>query len=34
MGSRNHVLDGVPEVLRDVVIAANFGKQFAVTGFE
>jgi len=30
---RNHVLDGDPEVLRDVAMATNFGTQFAVTGF-
>jgi len=33
MGPRNHVLDGSPEVLRDVAIATNFGTQFAITGF-
>ena len=35
MGTRNHVLglDGNPEVLRDVAIAANFGTQSAITGF-
>jgi len=33
MGPRNHVLDGSPEVLRDVAIATNFGTQSAVTGF-
>jgi len=32
MGRRNHVLDGSPEVLRDVAIATNFGTQFAITG--
>ena len=30
---RNHMLDGSPEVLRDVVMATNFGAQFAITGF-
>jgi len=30
---RNHVLDGDPEVLRDVAIATNFSMQFAITGF-
>jgi len=25
MGRRNHVLDGCPEVLRDVAMATNFG---------
>jgi len=32
MGPRNHVLDGSPEVLRDVATATNFGTQFAITG--
>jgi len=32
-GRRNHVLDGGPEVLRDVAIATNFRMQFAMTGF-
>jgi len=27
------VLDGGPEVLRDVAIATNFVTQFAITGF-
>jgi len=27
------VLDGGPEVLRDVAMATNFGTQFAITGF-
>jgi len=27
------VLDGGPEVLRDVAMAINFGTQFAITGF-
>jgi len=27
------VLDGGPEVLREVAIATNFGTQFAITGF-
>ena len=26
------MLDGGPEVLRDVAMAANFGTQFAITG--
>jgi len=30
MGRRNHVLDGVPEVLRDVAVATNFGPKFAI----
>jgi len=33
MGHRNHVLDGGPEVLRDVAMATNFWMQFAITGF-
>ena len=33
MGPRNRVLDGGPEVLRDVAMATNFGTQFAITGF-
>jgi len=33
MGRVNHVLDGGPEVLRDVVVVINFGMQFAMTGF-
>ena len=34
MGSRNHMLDGSLEVLRDIAIATNFGTQFArLTGF-
>jgi len=27
------VLDGGPAVLRDVAMATNFGRQFAITGF-
>jgi len=27
------VLDGGPEVLRDVAMATNFGTQFTITGF-
>ena len=27
------MLDGSPEVLRDVAIATNFGMHFAITGF-
>jgi len=27
------VLDGRPEVLRDVTMATNFGMQSAITGF-
>jgi len=33
MGPRNHVLDGSPQVPRDVAMATNLGKQFAITGF-
>jgi len=33
MGPRNHVLDGSPEVLRDVAMATNFGTKIAITGF-
>jgi len=33
MGRRNHVLDGGPEVLRDVAMATNFGTQFGIFGF-
>jgi len=32
-GPRNHVLDGGPEVLRDVAMATNFGTKIAITGF-
>jgi len=32
MGRRNHMLDGGPEVLRDVAMAANFVTQFVITG--
>jgi len=31
-GPRNHVLDGSPEVLRDIAMATNLGMQFAITG--
>ena len=30
MGRRNHVLDGGPEVLRDVAMATNFGSKIAI----
>jgi len=30
MGRRIHVLDGGPEVLRDVAMATNFGNKIAV----
>ena len=33
MGRRNHVLDGSPQVLRDVAMATNFGTKIAITGF-
>jgi len=33
MGPRNHVLDGGPEVLRDVAMATNFGTKMAINGF-
>ena len=33
MDRRNRVLDGGPEVLRDVAVATNFGTLFAITGF-
>ena len=32
MRPRNHVLDGNPDMLRDVAMANNFGTQFAITG--
>ena len=32
-GPRNHVLDGGPEVLRDVAMGTNSGTQFAIIGF-
>jgi len=34
MGRRNHALiDGGPAVVRDVVMATNFWRQFAINGF-
>ena len=33
MGPRNHLLDGSPQVLRDVAMTTNFGTLFAITGF-
>ena len=33
MGPENHVLDGSPEVLKEVAIATNFWTQSAITGF-
>jgi len=32
MGPRNHVLEGCPQMLRDVAMTTNFGTQFAITG--
>jgi len=32
MDRRNRVLDGGPEVSRDVAMATNFGTQFAIAG--
>jgi len=33
MGPINHVLDGCPQVLRDVAMTASFGTHFALTGY-
>jgi len=33
MGPMNHVLDGDPEVVRDVAMATNFRRQFAIACF-
>jgi len=33
MDRRNHVLDGGPEVLRDVAMVTNFGTKLLLTGF-
>ena len=33
MGRGNRVLDGDPEMLRDVAMATGFGMQFAIMGF-
>ena len=33
MGPRNHVLDGSPEILRDVAMATSFGSKIAITDF-
>ena len=30
LGRRNRVLDGVPEVLRDIAMATNFGSKIAI----
>jgi len=32
-GPKNHVLDGDPEMLRDLAMVTKFGTQFAITGF-
>jgi len=32
-GPGNHVLDGGPEVLRNIAMATNFGTKIAITGF-
>ena len=32
MGPRNRMLDGSPDVLRDISMANNFGTQFVTTG--
>jgi len=33
MGPRYHVLEGSPQVLRDVAMVTNFGTKIAITGF-
>ena len=33
MGPRNHVLDGSPQVLRNVAMTTNFVTAIAITGF-
>jgi len=33
MSPRNHVLDGSPQVLRDIAMATNFGTEIVITGF-
>jgi len=33
MGPRNHVLDGSPQVLRNVAMTTNFVTTIAITGF-
>jgi len=33
MGPRNQVLDGGPQVLMDVAMAANCGTKIAITGY-
>ena len=32
MGRVNHLLNGDPDVVRDVAMTTNFGTQFAITG--
>jgi len=33
MGPKNHVLDGGPQVLKDIAMATDFGTNIAITGF-
>jgi len=33
IGTRNHVLDGVHNVLRDIAMATNFETRIAITDF-
>ena len=33
MGPRNHVLDGSPDVLRDIAMTTNYETEIAITGF-
>ena len=33
IGTRNHVLDGVHNVLRDIAMATNFETEIAITDF-
>jgi len=33
MGPRNRVLDGGPQMLRDVAMATNYGTKIVITGF-
>jgi len=33
MAHMNHVLDGSPQVLKDVAMPTNCGTHFAITGF-
>jgi len=32
-GPSHHVLDGSPEMLKDVAMATNFGTKITITGF-